>query len=81
MFPVTPVELGEGYLIAKERIVTAKSGWFSFGDVSKAEGRFFNADGVEVQRPLPTAERSGMTYYKVELAENESCSLVRKGGT
>jgi hypothetical protein len=78
MFPITPVELGEGYILGKERIVTARSGWFSFGDNSAFVVHFFNAEGVETPR-IPRFERKdGKNWCKVELAENESCALVRK---
>ncbi len=78
MFPITPVELGEGYIIGKERILTAKSGLFSFGDAAPVETHFFNAQGVETPKTLPTVVKDGKTYYKVELEEFESCALVRK---
>jgi len=80
MFPITPVELGEGYIIGKERIVTAKSGWFSFGDTAKVEAHFYGQDGVEVKRKLTSQEKGGKTWFKVELVEFESCALVRKEG-
>jgi hypothetical protein len=72
------VELGPGYIIGKERILTAKSGWFSFGDNGPVETHFFNAQGVETPKTIPTVTKEGKTYYKVELAEFESCALVRK---
>ena len=78
MFPITPVRLGEGYIIGKERIVTAKSGYFSFGDKSGGEAHFYNSNGVEVKRALPSLVKDGKTYYRIELGENESCALVRK---
>jgi len=34
MFPFTPIELHAGYLIGEERILTAKSGLFGWGDAS-----------------------------------------------
>jgi hypothetical protein len=78
MYPITPVELGQGYIIGKERIITAKSGWFSFGDKAQADAHFYGQDGIEAKRELPQAEKDGQTWFKVELAENESCALVRK---
>lgn len=78
MFPITPVELGEDYLIAKERILTARSGWFSFGDKSAAEAHCYGADGVEVKRKPPECEKDGKRFFKVELGNGESCALVRK---
>ncbi len=37
MFPCTPIELHEGYIIAEERILTNRSGNFGWGDASHFE--------------------------------------------
>ncbi|MBR4673400.1 MAG: hypothetical protein IKP00_02955 [Victivallales bacterium] len=78
MFPTTPIELHEGYIIAKERILTNRSGNFSFGGNEEAEAHFFDANGYEVKREAPKFQKDGKTYYKVELGEYESCALVKK---
>ena len=78
MFPITPVELGKDYILGKERIITAKSGWFSFGDKGAVEAHFYNSEEVEVPRELPSEIKDDKTYYKVELSEYESCALVKK---
>jgi hypothetical protein len=78
MFPITPVELHEGYIIGKERILTNRSGWYSLGDNSDAEAHFFNEDGYEVKRKLDSQIKDDKKYYKIELGEHESCALVKK---
>lgn len=78
MFPITPVELHEGYIIGKERILTNRSGWYSFGGNEQAEAHFFDKNGYEVERKLESQTKDGRTFYKVVLAENESCALVKK---
>ncbi len=78
MFPTTPVELHEGYILGKERILTNRSGYYSFGGNEAAELHFFGADGCEVQRPAEKTVKDGKTYYKVELAEFESCAIVKQ---
>jgi hypothetical protein len=78
MFPITPVEIGNGYVIGKERIIAAKSGWYSFGAKEKAEAHFFDQNGVEVKREFGTVEKDGKVYYKIVLGKYESCALVRK---
>ena len=50
MYPITPVELGAGFLIGKERILTRRSGLFGWGDDSEAEVFFYDQNGK------PTAE-------------------------
>jgi hypothetical protein len=78
MFPITPVELHEGYIIGKERIITNRSGWFGFGGSENAELHFFNKDGFEVKRDAEIKTENGKKYYKVMLSENESCAIVKK---
>ena len=77
MFPTTPVELRPGYILAKERILTRKPGYYSFGGNEEAEAHFFDANGNEVKREAPKSVKDGKTFYKVELGEFESCALVR----
>ena len=78
MYPITPVELHEGYIIGKERILTNRSGYYSFGGNEKAELHFFDANGKEVKRPAEKVIKNNKTYYKVVLAENESCAIIKK---
>jgi len=78
MYPITPVELHKGYIIAEERILTMKSGWFSFGGMENVEAHFYNKNGYEVKRKLTSTVRDGKRFFKVELVEFESCALVKK---
>ena len=78
MFPTTPVELHNGYILAQERILTNKSGYYSFGGNEEAEAHFFDANGYEVKREAPKSVKDGKTFYKITLGEFESCALVRR---
>jgi hypothetical protein len=49
MFPFTPVELHEGYVVGKERIVTCVSRKFHWPESTKPQCKHFNAIGVEVK--------------------------------
>jgi hypothetical protein len=78
MFPATPIELREGYLIARERIVTNRSGLFGWDDASEFTAFVYDregkaTDGKEAQ-PL---RRDGKTYAEVRLPEGYSCAIVR----
>ncbi len=53
-------------------------GYYSFGGNEEAELHFFDADGNEVARQAEKTVKDGKTYYKVVLAENESCAVVKK---
>nr|HPM85322.1 hypothetical protein [Candidatus Anammoximicrobium sp.] len=78
MFPATPIELGDGYLIAKERIVTNRSGLFGWGDSARPEVHVFDDQGREVPDfTAPTVVQDGMTFTELRLPEDYSAAIVR----
>lgn len=79
MFPTTPVELHEGFIIGRERIVTNRSGLFGWGDRSQREVHVFDDEGKEVPGfKAPTVTRNGNTYTELRLAEGCTAAIVRK---
>ena len=79
MFPVTPVELHEGYLIGKERILTNRSGRFGWGDRARHEVHVFDETGKEVPGfSAPTVVDGGATFTDLRLAEDWSAAIVRR---
>jgi len=77
MFPSTPIELGEGYLIARERIVTNRSGLFGWGDSSRHEVHVFDDQGCErTDFQTPTVVRDGMTFTELRLPEDYSAAIL-----
>lgn len=79
MFPSTPIELHEGYIIAKERIVTNRSGLFGWGDKSKHEVHVFDDEGREVPDfKAPTKLINGKTYTELRIAEGWTAAIVRR---
>lgn len=81
MFPITPLEIGPGYIIGKERILTVKSGYFSFGDMSNGELHFFGKEGREIRKDYKIIIKEGKKYFKIILDNNESCVIIKKEGT
>jgi hypothetical protein len=82
MFPITPIELREGALIGKERIVTNRSGWYGWGDNAKHEIHVFDDKGREVKNiQAPTVARTiskdGKTLTELRLGEGWSAAIVR----
>ena len=78
MFPITPMELHEGYIIGKERILTNRSGLFGWGDASQHEVHVFDNTGREVHGfKAPAIEREGATFTELRLAEGWSAAIVR----
>jgi len=79
MYPITPVELHEGYLLGAERIITNRSGLFGFGDVSEHEVHVFNDQGVEVPDfEAPRTVVNGKSYSELRLAEDWSAAILRR---
>jgi hypothetical protein len=79
MFPITPLELHEGYIMGRERIVTNRSGRFGWGDNSRHEVHVFDDQGCEVSGfKAPTVVESGMTLTELRLPEDYSAAVLRK---
>lgn len=79
MYPFTPIELHEGYVIGRERILTNRSGFFGWGDASKHESHVFDHTGVEVEEFAASfIQNSGKTYTELRLAEGWTAAIVRR---
>lgn len=83
MFPITPIELGPGYILGKERILTRKSGIFGWGDGSQHEVHLFDPSGREAQPVVPptiarTSSEDGKTWTEIRLGEGWSAAVIRK---
>jgi hypothetical protein len=79
MFPITPVEIHEGYIIGTDRIITNRSGLYGWGDKSKHEVHVFNDKGREVPGfNAPTVVRSGKTFTELRIGEGWSAAVLRK---
>ncbi len=79
MYPITPVELGHGYIIGQERILTNKSGYFGWGDDAQFTTRVFGADGRE--KPgfkVPRVLRGGKAFAEVRLPAGYAAAIIRK---
>lgn len=78
MFPITPLELHEGYVIGAERIVTKKSGRYGWGDASSHEVHVFDAQGMETTDASPGfSEVDGNTWTELRLPKDWSAAIVR----
>ncbi|MBX7256110.1 MAG: hypothetical protein K1Y02_07085 [Candidatus Hydrogenedentes bacterium] len=79
MYPITPMELHEGYIIGKERIITNRSGLFGWGDMSAHEVHVFDDTGREAPG-FQTKEvvKDDARYTEVRIGEGWSAAIVRK---
>lgn len=85
MFPITPLELHEGYIIGKERILTNRSGIFGWNDTAKHDVHVFDNTGHEVLlNKLPkgavakTYQKDGKTWTEIRIGEDWSAAIIRK---
>lgn len=83
MFPVTPLELHEGFILGRERILTNRSGLFGWGDGSRHEVHLFDEEGREVPPKeregfVKTVLQEGRTFTELRLPEGWSAAVVRQ---
>jgi len=79
MFPITPVNLGHGYIIGKERILTNTSGYFGWGDKSDFQAVVFDTRGNQTSEvKIPRIEKDGQVFAEVRIGEGYSAALIRK---
>jgi len=79
MFPCTPLELHEGYVLAEERILTNTSGNFGWGDESEFEVHVYGPDGLEVEGfEAPVVEHDGGRYVELRLPRDYMAAVVRQ---
>ena len=79
MFPITPMELHQGYIIGEERIITKNSGLYGWGDASEHEVHVYDARGKEVPDFVaPVVKKGDKTYTELRIAEDWSAAIVRK---
>jgi hypothetical protein len=80
MFPTTPVEIYEGIILGKERIITCKSGIFSLPEDSSAQIFAVSPEGLLVEHDKLVKEiKAGKGYkYEVRIPSNYIVILVRK---
>jgi len=85
MYPFTPVELHEGYVIGKERIITNRSGLFGWNDKSAHQVHLFDDTGHEVNLTdvkaptvVKTYEKDGKCWTELRIGEGWSAAIVRE---
>ena len=81
MFPFTPVELHGGWLVGKERILTAVSGEFGWrGEKPDVDVFVFNELGREVEGyPYSVKETELGRIFTLELKPDHCAAIVKKG--
>jgi hypothetical protein len=79
MFPATPLRLDAGMLLARERIVTARSGTYGWDDGATHEVHVFGADGREMANAgSRTFEENGKRWTALTLGSGKTAVVVRR---
>ncbi|MCC7349147.1 MAG: hypothetical protein IT446_01135 [Phycisphaerales bacterium] len=79
MYPITPINLGHGYIIGQERILTNRSGYFGWGDNSDFEILIFDQRGAKTEEiKVPKVDRAGQRLAEIRIPEGYSVVLIRK---
>lgn len=77
VFPFTPIEIHEGYLLGKERIVTTKAGSYGWtGENNLAVAHHFDARGAETTRKFST-ELGSEARTKADIISGEVLVLEK----
>jgi hypothetical protein len=77
MFPFTPVELHRGWLLGKERIITAVPGTFTLGDASPVKVYWYDAAGKLTEKQAQERIEQGRRWVRLALAEKEMAVIER----
>ena len=79
MFPFTPIELHEGYLIGEERIITARSGVFGWDDAREHEIFVYGPDGQLLEDfEAPARVIDGNNFSELRLPPG-SMAIIERG--
>ena len=80
MFPITPEQIGPGYVLGTERIHTAVSGRFGFPDGAAAAVHVVNAEGGRVESGVvEEVDQAGKRLYEIRMPSDHFAILVRMG--
>ena len=78
MFPITPVRLGEGFVIGKERIVTCVSGAFEWPGSGQPKILLFDVNGRAKNHHMKPVRSRGKWVAHIELADWTEIAVVEQ---
>jgi len=78
MFPFTPVELHRGWLLGRERLITAVPGTFTLGDEDPVTVYWYGADGALTDRTGEERVEDGQRLVRLALGESEMAVIERR---
>lgn len=78
MFPFTPVELHHGWLLGKERLLTAVPGTFTLGDAGAVRVYWYDGAGKLTERQGEERVERGRRLVRLALGEGEMAVVERR---
>jgi len=78
MFPFTPGELHRGWLLGKERLVTAVPGTFTLGDKEAVTVYWYDAAGKLTDQQGEQTVQEGRRLVRLALGDKEMAVIERK---
>ena len=76
MYPITPVELGEGFVAGKERIVTCVSGTFDWPNAKAPKILLFDETGREKEHAMKAVKIQNGWRVGVMLTDWQEIAVV-----
>ena len=79
-FPLTPVQIGKGFIIGKERILTRESGIFGWNDNSECVVFVYNNKGERIDsgKYVKVNRKNGKVFYGVRIPGDFIVIIVKK---
>lgn len=80
MYPITPVAIGPGWILGKERILTTRPGRFTWGDAAlpEVEVHVIDGDGKEVSPTFTKTGEDGVEWLDLQLPRGHAAAIVRR---
>ena len=77
MWPIAYKEMRRGVIIGENKIVTAVSGYYGFGDNSKLAVRFYDKNGKRTRREFPLVRKNNKNYVEIKMQVGEIAVIDR----
>ena len=77
MFPITPIELGPGFVVGKERIVTAISRSFAWPNAKRPEVLVFDVTGRPTKGEVQIRRMKGAWSVDLTIEDWENVAVIR----
>lgn len=80
MYPITPIEIGPGWVIGIERVVTTKSGSFFVSGEEKPNLFYFTLAGAQLQRETELHRSRSGWVARITLRDGEEMAIIEAVG-